>query len=184
MRYYTKEQIINWCEEASKEMKSFYNVGMLNYSGKTRKNELYTEIIAEWLLNNIEKLSEIKLHIRESSYNRHHKGTLGKGKEDSEKNIAIKIFNQGTFSDGLIIKDYQIPLKNRLKDKEGEIDLLAINEQEKSVYIFELKKKDCKRPESMLRCVLEGYTYLRTVCKEKLFCDFNIPQSYETMKVC
>ena len=41
------------------------------------------------------------------------------------------------------------------------------------VYILELKKSDSE--ETMLRCVLEGYTYLQTLNKEKFLKDFGLP---------
>ena len=54
--------------------------------------------------------------------------------------------------------DYQIPLKRSRKDEGvGKIDLVSISEDGKKVFLLELKKKDSK--ESMLRCVMEAYTY-------------------------
>ena len=175
-RYKTVDEIKNMCEEASKDMNSFYKAKCVNYKGKTKEKVLYTEVIAEWLLKNVKKLKEIESVRRELSYNPKHKGKLGRGDKDSEKNIAIRIFNQKCYNDGLLIIDYQIPLNNHRADKRGEIDLLALNEKEKCVYIFELKKEKSK--ESMLRCVIEGYTYLKTICKEKLLNDFGIDGSY------
>lgn len=60
------------------------------------------------------------------------------------------------------------------KDDVGKIDLLAYNEKEKTLRILELKKSDSK--ETMLRCVLEAYTYLKIVDKTKLLKDFNLPK--------
>lgn len=65
--------------------------------------------------------------------------------------------------------DYQTPLKNKSSDQAGKIDLLAYDGS--VLRILELKKPDT--PETMLRCVLEGYTYLRTVDTAKLIDDFN-----------
>lgn len=173
---HSKEHILLRCEEESKEMSFFYNSDIVNYSGETRNCELYTEIVAEWLLKNLKKLDEIEAHVREKSYDCKHDGKLGRGEEDSEKNIAIKLFNQKIFDDDLVIIDYQTPLKNRRADKVGEIDLLAVNPNEKCVYIFELKKEESK--ETMLKCVLEGYTYLKTVCQNKLIEDFRLNSLY------
>ena len=78
---------------------------------------------------------------------------------------------------GCII-DYQTPLKNVKDDKGlGKIDLLSKNERTKSIYILELKKEDSK--ETMLRCVLEAYTYRRIVSQNKLFEDFKIEKDYK-----
>ena len=66
-------------------------------------------------------------------------------------------------------------------DKAGKIDLLAYNENEKTLRILELKKPDSK--ETMLRCVLEAYTYLKIVDKVKLLKDFGLPENIE-IKAC
>ena len=102
--------------------------------------------------------------------------------------IAMKLFdfsqNQGKVFDiiGKII-DYQTPLKNVQTDKAGKIDLLAYNEKEnpKTLRILELKKIDSK--ETMLRCVLEAYTYLKIVDKAKLLKDFGLPENTK-IKAC
>ena len=85
--------------------------------------------------------------------------------------------NKGKVFDiiGKII-DYQTPLKNVRGDKVGKIDLLAYNEKEtpKTLRILELKRPDSK--ETMLRCVLEAYTYLKIADKAKLLKDFGLPE--------
>ena len=96
-----------------------------------------------------------------------------------EEITAIKMFNQckdGSVYDfiGKII-DYQTPLKNTSKDEAGKIDLLSFDG--KTLRILELKKKDSK--ETMLRCVLEGFTYLCTVNQAKILKDFCLPDSTE-----
>ena len=68
------------------------------------------------------------------------------------------------------IIDYQTPLKNKRSDTAGKIDLLSYDGS--TAYILELKKPDSD--ESMLRCVLEGYTYMQTVDKAKLIDDFGL----------
>ena len=92
--------------------------------------------------------------------------------------------NQGKVFDiiGKII-DYQTPLKDIQTDKAGKIDLLAYNEneEEKTLRILELKKPDSE--ETMLRCVLEAYTYLKVVDKDKLLKDFGLPENTK-IKAC
>ena len=41
--------------------------------------------------------------------------------------------------------------------------------------LLELKKPDSD--ETMLRCVMEGFTYLETVDKQKLLMDFGLPEN-------
>jgi hypothetical protein len=176
---YTKQQIIDMCEEASKDMKSFYKAKFINYSGYSKEKIPYTEIVSEWLLNNIEKLNEISQTIRESSYNTNHTGNILEITNRAEEYLAKQLYNSHGNYDGVgIIIDYQTPLKNKRSNKGlGKIDLLSRNDSNKSIYILELKKADSN--ETMLRCVLEAYTYLKTVSKEKLFKDFGIPADYK-----
>ena len=90
--------------------------------------------------------------------------------------------NQGKVFDiiGKII-DYQTPLKDIQTDRAGKIDLLAYNENKKTLRILELKRPDSK--ETMLRCVLEAYTYLKIVDKTKLLKDFELPED-TTIEAC
>lgn len=180
---YSKEEIIKKLEVAKSEMGQFYSEDFLNYISETSDKEGdYTEIIAGWLLDNIELFNEIKLITREKSYKvKTHDGIIKneESKREEEK-IAMKLFdsskNRGKVFDiiGKII-DYQTPLKNVRGDKAGKIDLLAYNEKEKTLRILELKRPDSK--ETMLRCVLEAYTYLKVVDKAKLLKDFGLPEN-------
>ena len=180
---YSKEEIIKKLEASKSEMGQFYSEDFLNYISETSDKEgHYTEIIAGWLLDNIELFNEIKLITREKSYKvKTHDGIIKneESKREEEK-IAMKLFdsskNRGKVFDiiGKII-DYQIPLKNVRGDKAGKIDLLAYNENEKTLRILELKRPDSK--ETMLRCVLEAYTYLKVVDKDKLLKDFGLPEN-------
>jgi len=148
----------------------------------------YTEIIAKWLLDNIELFNDIKMISRENSYKvDSHDGKIKNEKSGREEEIiAMKLFdfsqNQGKVFDiiGKII-DYQTPLKNVQTDDVGKIDLLAYNENEKTLRILELKKPESK--ETMLRCVLEAYTYLKILDKTKLLKDFELPENTE-IKAC
>ena len=186
---YSKEEIIKKLEVAKSEMGQFYSEDFLNYISETSDKEGdYTEIIAGWLLDNIELFNEIKLITREKSYKvKTHDGII-KNEESKcqEEKIAIKLFdsskNRGKVFDiiGKII-DYQTPLKNVRGDRAGKIDLLAYNENEKTLRILELKRPDSK--ETMLRCVLEAYTYLKVVDKAKLLKDFRLPEN-TVIKAC
>ena len=188
---YSKEEIIKKLETAKSEMGQFYSENFLNYIGEASdKDGDYTEIIAGWLLDNIELFDEIKPITRENSYKvDSHDGKIKNEKSGREEEIiAMKLFdfsqNQGKVFDiiGKII-DYQTPLKNVRGDKAGKIDLLAYNENEnpKTLRILELKRPDSK--ETMLRCVLEAYTYLKVVDKDKLLKDFGLPEN-TVIKAC
>ena len=192
MSTYSKDEIIKKLEVAKSEMWKFYSQDFVNYRGKTsdKERDYYTEIIAKWLLDNIELFNDIKMISRENSYKMDsHDGKIKNEKSGREEEIiGMKLFdfsqNQGKVFDiiGKII-DYQTPLKNVRADKAGKIDLLAYNEKEnpKTLRILELKKLDSK--ETMLRCVLEAYTYLKIVDKAKLLKDFGLPKDTK-IKAC
>ena len=188
-KVYSKDEIIKMMEEAKSDMKNFYKKEFVNYSGETSDTkEYYTEIIAEWLLDNFYLFDTIKMISRESSYKvDSHNGIIkDENSNREEEKIAMKLFdysqNKGVTFDiiGKII-DYQTPLKNVQKDDVGKIDLLAYNENEKTLRILELKRPDSK--ETMLRCVLEAYTYLKIVDKDKLLKDFGLPKD-TVVKAC
>ncbi len=178
MKSYLKEEIIEMCEKASKDMKSFYAQNFINYRGKSVEGLLYTEIIAEWLLQHINKFREIQSIERRKSYKTpSHDGIIDRETNRKEEITAKKLFKKDFEGLGCII-DYQTPLKNVKDDKGlGKIDLLSKNERTKSIYILELKKEDSK--ETMLRCVLEAYTYRRIVSQNKLFEDVKIEKDYK-----
>ena len=186
---YSKEEIIKKLEESKSEMGQFYSENFLNYISETSDKEGdYTEIIAGWLLDNIELFDDIEMISRKSNYKvKTHDGVIkNEGSKREEEKIAMKLFelsqNQGKVFDiiGKII-DYQTPLKNIRADKAGKIDLLAYNEEEKILRILELKRPNSD--ETMLRCVLEAYTYLKVVDKVKLLKDFGLPEDTE-IKAC
>ena len=190
MSTYSKNEIIKKLEVAKSEMWKFYSQDFVNYRGKTsdKERDYYTEIIAKWLLDNIELFNDIKMISRENSYKvDSHDGKIkNKDSRREEEIIAMKLFdfsqNQGKVFDiiGKII-DYQTPLKNVQTDDVGKIDLLAYNESKKTLRILELKKPDSK--ETMLRCVLEAYTYLKILDKTKLLKDFELPED-TVIKAC
>ena len=185
MSTYSKNEIL----EEIQDMVNFYKRKVVNYRGKTSDSkDYYTEVVAEWILKNIYLFDYIKPITREKSYKVDSHDGIIKNEESKreEEKIAMKLFdlsqNQGKVFDiiGKII-DYQTPLKNVQTDDVGKIDLLAYNESKKTLRILELKKPDSK--ETMLRCVLEAYTYLKVVDKAKLLKDFGLPEDTK-IKAC
>jgi hypothetical protein len=53
----------------------------------------------------------------------------------------------------------------------GEIDLLSFDKDKKILRILEMKHPNSN--DTMLHCVLEAYTYLKQVDRQKLIRDFN-----------
>ena len=174
---YSKDDILEKCKDAFEDIRTFYKQSFINYNGKTEDtNEYYTEVVAEFLCDNItEFINGIEQITREASYQtKGHDGHFDEDTPREEEKIAMEMFSQS--KDGLRydfigdIIDYQTPLKNKRTDIAGKIDLLSYDGS--TVYILELKKPDSD--ESMLRCVLEGYTYMQTVDKAKLLENFGL----------
>jgi hypothetical protein len=151
---------------------TFYKRGCINYRSKTSDTkEYYTEVISEWLLEHLDLLEQIKTITRCSSYwVEGHDGISDNPDSNREEElIAMAMKRQGSLPLVGQVLDYQTPLKSVQKDTAGKIDLLTYDG--KTLRILELKEPDSK--ETMLRCVLEGYTYLKTVDKDKLISDFS-----------
>lgn len=175
---YTKSDILTVCNGNIKNINTFYQANCVNYRGKcSDTGELFTEVIAKFVL---EHLQEFKNNItqitRRSSYKTEsHDGAHNRSTNRIEEHIAVNMFNfcknGGKFEHIGKIIDYQTPLKSSQDDTAGKIDLLAYDGN--VLRILELKKPDTK--ETMLRCVLEGYTYFKTVDGQKLLSDFELP---------
>lgn len=172
---YTKQEILDKCNGAASNMAEFYKQPFVNYKGKTTDTgELISEVVAEWCLDHLNKFDEIPCITRtHDSYNQHHTGETERETScRNEERIAIDLFNQskknGGFGEVVRIIDYQTPLKDKRDDHAGKIDLLGYDGYD--LMILELKDEDSE--ETMLRCVLEGYTYLKTVNHKKLMDDF------------
>ena len=168
---YTREQIRIRLDELASNMALFYKRGCINYRGKTSDTkEYYSEVISEWLLERLDLLNQVKPITRQSSYwvDGHDGIPDNPNSIRKEELIAMAMKRQGTLPLVGQVLDYQTPLKSVQKDKAGKIDLLTYDD--KTLRILELKEPDSK--ETMLRCVLEGYTYLKTVDRDKLISDF------------
>lgn len=175
---YTRDEIIKKIEDAAEDMSLFYKKDFINYRGKTTDtNEYYSEVIAEWLTEHIELLGEIRKITRQGSYRVEGHNGINENPHScrEEELIAMAMKRQGDLPIVGKVIDYQTPLKNERGDKAGKIDLLAYDG--KKIRILELKEPDSR--ETMLRCVLEGYTYLKTVDAEKLLSDFSLPEDTE-----
>lgn len=173
---YKEKTVLKKCEEAMQAPALFYTRRFVNYQGICPDAKTpYTELIAGYLMEHLAELTNGIPQIRReaSYYTPSHNGKFDPNSPRTEEITAMKMFNH--CKDGKqyaklgTILDYQTPLKNKRSDVAGKIDLLAYDGS--VLRILELKKPDT--PETMLRCVLEGYTYLRTVDTAKLIEDFN-----------
>jgi hypothetical protein len=176
---YTKEDIVSAVEKILlKNPENLYRDKVINYTSKWENGEKYSEAAAAEILRNLERLNSISVLTRKSTYriaSHDGKATTGLSAADSnqeEAHIALSLFGKKLSPLGTI-NDYQTPLKNSQKDNAGKIDLLAYNSASNSLYILELKKP--ASTETLLRAVLEIYTYWRIVNIQKLLYDFGLP---------
>ena len=175
---YNEDEIISKLNVYSKDISNLYKKDIINYKGNTSDTKIkYTEVISKWLLDNIYLLENIKKIKREKSYKiSDHKGiSLNINSNRKEELIAMEIFKIGKLPLIGKILDYQTPLKNKRYDEAGKIDIVSIDDNN-IVHILELKKDDSR--ETMLRSVLEIYTYFRTIDIKKFLLDFNLDTSY------
>lgn len=173
---YCEKDIIKKVNDVlAKGVDSFYQNSFLNYSSKTiDTHEYYVEVIARQLQGKFASAT-FRTITRTNSYNitTHDGSALKNDSNRVEEKIAMEMFKQSWIPGLGNVLNYQIPKKNKQTDKAGKIDLLVYNRSKKLLYLLELKKPRSK--ETMLRCALESYTYLRTIDQAKLLADFGLP---------
>lgn len=175
---YTRAEFISSIEKV--DASELYTRNMVNYRGKTKDTkEFYTEVFAEWILSNLNVLERIQQHNRQRPYRiSSHENREIPSSNRQEEIIAITLFKKRDSITVLNagfgkILDYQVPLKAHQHDKAGKIDLLSSKGNE--VYALELKKQDST--ETMLRCVLESYTYTKMLDVNKLLDEYQISKN-------
>ena len=148
------------------DVERLYQNDCLDCSGTTLDTkQLYTEVGASEVLNNIDCLDKISI-LHRTSYRipSHQNREIPKSYREEER-IAITMLKKsqrGLLKDNGFgrVFDYQVPLKRTQKDKGvGKIDLVSISKDGKQVFLLELKRP--KSDDSMLHCVLEAYTYFK-----------------------
>lgn len=83
------------------------------------------------------------------------------GTNRKEEILAKLLFYQREVAGLGHIFDCQTPLKTTQNDSYGKIDLLGYNKDDKCYSIIELKYRPSGSKETLLRCVLEAYTYYK-----------------------
>ena len=152
---------------------NFYKSSIVNYKGYVQgasqadKNR-YSEVIASTLLskNLLKTWTDLK-PVRSNHFDTNHSPSeivdmkKLQGTNRKEEILAKLLFYQREV-DGLgYIFDYQTPLKATQNDSYGKIDLLGYNKDDKCYSVIELKYRPSGSEETLLRCVLEAYTYYR-----------------------
>lgn len=188
-RPYSYEATIKQLHDVIKtDPAKLYKSPCVNRTGNIRDADkaLFTEVIAkELLIYGIDKLDIIPIIKREKPYRMHNKRAVISDKKNlrKEDREAIRLFNEGF--DGIPlpfgrIVEYQIPIKGKMADEVGKIDLAAITPDNKTLYIIELKIEGIK--DTLLRALLEIETYSRQIDLSKLKTEFNNDSKEITIK--
>lgn len=171
-------------DDSVKWAKTLYKNNCVNWRGKPTDSErLYSEVIAEKLLEScyLAALKNIEVVEREKPYALKHEYEINPDSNRKEEKFAIRLakaHNKPENSDikvecDFCVMDYQIPLKGGKSDRGvGKIDLVATakDSSKKEVYLLELKKDSST--ETLLRCILEIYTYWCQLGHENFIKDF------------
>ena len=152
-----------------KEVGNFYKTSILNYHGyitgeKKIEENLYTERIAKSILeHDLLTAWNSLVPVRENHFVPDHSKECECiiSTNRKEEILAKLLYRQGDVGGLGKILDYQTPLKNEQSDPYGKIDLLSYNKKDNSISIVELKYRPSVSDETLLRCILEAYTYYK-----------------------
>ena len=144
---------------------NFYKAPIVNYKGYVNGSKnLYSEIIAKTLVSEdlVKEWDKLK-PVRSNHFDTDHTPTQNELSITNRKEeiLAKLLFYQGEVKDLGYIFDYQTPLKKDRSDSYGKIDLLGYNTDDKCYSVIELKYRPSGSDETLLRCVLEAYTYYK-----------------------
>lgn len=159
--------------EVQKFAANFYKASIINYkghvTGKSKVNNTrYSEVIADTLVSKgyIKtwlELESLRPNHFDTGHNHSKSVDINKLQISNRKEeiLAKLLFYQRDVKDLGYIFDYQTPLKADRSDSYGKIDLLGYNSKDKCYSIIELKYRPSGSEETLLRCVLEAYTYYK-----------------------
>ena len=159
--------------EGQKFATNFYKAPIINYkgyvTGKSKVNNTrYSEVIADTLVSKgyIKtwlELEPLRPNHFDTGHNHSESVDINKLQLSNRKEeiLAKLLFYQRDVKDLGYIFDYQTPLKAIRSDSYGKIDLLGYNSKDKCYSIIELKYRPSGSDETLLRCVLEAYTYYK-----------------------
>lgn len=183
---YTEKKTIEQIEEAAKDMSTFYTAACINHAGTTYKDDgarYYTEIISEYLLKHYNLFDQIQ-KIKRVNYkiNSHNGTTPRETSNRKEERIALALAQKKVLNPLGEVIDYQVPLKSKQSDRVGKIDLMTFDESTGILRLIELKAPKSK--ETLLRCVLEIYTYYKTVDMYELLRSYGLHGKYSEVRIC
>lgn len=159
--------------EVQKFAANFYKAPIINYkgyvTGKSKVNNTrYSEVIADTLVSKgyIKtwlELEPLRPNHFDTGHNHSESVDINKLQISNRKEeiLAKLLFYQRDVAGLGYIFDYQTPLKATLNDSYGKIDLLGYNNADECYSVIELKYRPSGSEETLLRCVLEAYTYYK-----------------------
>jgi len=182
---YTKADTLGRVKnKLTKSPEQFYKAATcLNWKGNVKDDgDYYSEVIAEYLLKGmLPAFKKIPVITRDKSYKTNHADTGQTASNRHEEKFAKKLKEEGGLHNRLgQFIDYQMPLKDERTDKAGKIDSVSSNVDESNVYLIELKV--LKNKETLIRAVLEIYTYHCLVDRKKLLHDFGLNETTNVKK--
>lgn len=191
--------------DMTKEPKYIYSNKFLNdrcsFVNEHKQKVVVVDWIAEQLLKDQSLESIVKIYSPRPYLVGHPAkvdDTLLRENDDrEEEKVAHRLYEKETEelinSDIDFFADYQVPIlrkKDSKKEKEdinykkeqkpGKVDLVAVSDEKKEIYLLELKKHHTKKnqDESLLRCVCECYTYWKQICHKKLAKEISLSSEY------
>ena len=164
---------------------NFYKASIVNYKGyangeKQEDKNRYSEIISSALLSknllqSWKELAPVRPNHFDTAHTPSEKVEMEKlqGTNRKEEILAKLLFYQREVAGLGYIFDYQTPLKETRNDSYGKIDLLGYNTDDKCYSVIELKYRPSGSEETLLRCVLEAYTYYKLLDLKQIESEVN-----------
>lgn len=178
----TRQDVIDTINNflSGNQIQELYAQPFINWIGRTTDtNEYYTEVLSYELFKYLDDFNSMPVIMRNSSYKVDSHFPIQIDTTNRKEEIFAKRITGIEIDDLGKILDYQVPLKNKQDDKAGKIDLVSLNKERNTFHVVELKVEDNK--ETLLRAVLETYTYFKTVDRTRLLQDFNVDESVEVI---
>ncbi len=169
----TRHEIVQGLNNILNSVENLYKEDFINLKGLTGDtNEEISELIASELLLNLKQLNSIKSIPKTESYVKESHRILNINLDDNideELTFAKRLTGLRLENLGHIL-DYQIQLKDSLEPKGiKKLDLVSFNLEKNLFYVIELKHSGNK--DTLLRAILESYTYWKFTNHEKLIKD-------------
>lgn len=186
---YSRTELANKVSDASNNMNTFYNMPFINYQGYTRDckqlfdceyiSEVISQNIDEWFLRDAIKAVKRKQGYFPDTHSGENRFSTSNREEEK---IAMFYWKNQEVGDEIgTILDYQTPLKGKRTDSVGKVDLISYDANDKSILFLELKKPESK--ETLLRCLVESFTYTKFVDKNEFSKDLKAFKNIEFKRI-